>query len=193
MPDAWYYSTEEEQVGPITLQELKKTLPTLPNVKDVYIWHDSLPEWIRAGDLAEFVARKSAPGQKVEPDDGDNNPAPQDAEADGHWGSTPLDELHLDELHPDLAYAITSPALSPVEADNAAIEAKGRRVNGFVLGTALFLLGFGLVGLRLIGALPRVNSAFALTGALLLVAGLLVIWFGRSKAPAEAESSGRRG
>jgi hypothetical protein len=187
MPDAWYYSTSEEQVGPITLQELKKTLPTLPNVRDVYIWHDSLPEWIRAGDLAEFVARRSTPVQKVEPDDyGDDNSGAQDA-ADAHWGSTPLDDLHLDELHPDLAYAITAPALSPGDADNAAVAAKGRPATGLLLGAVLFLLGFGLVGLRLVGALPRVNSAFALIGALLLVAGLLVIWFGRSKAPAKSE------
>jgi hypothetical protein len=187
MPDAWYYSTSEEQVGPITLQELKKTLPTLPNVKDVYIWHDSLPEWIRAGDLAEFVARRSASVQKAEPDDdSDNNPGPQAAAADGQWGAT-LDELHLDELHPDLAYAITAPALSPGEPDNAAIAARGRPVTSLLLGAVLFLLGFGLVGLRVLGALPRVNSAFALTGALMLVAGLLVIWFGRSRTPAASE------
>jgi hypothetical protein len=182
MPDAWYYSTAEEQVGPISLQELKNTLPTLPNVKDVYIWHDSLPEWIRAGDLAEFVARKSAPVHKEPDDDGDNNSGAHDEEADAQGG---LDELHLDELHPDLAYAITAPSLSPAEADDTVIPAKGRPMIGLLLGAVLFLLGFGLVGLRLIGALPRVNSAFALIGALLLVAGLLVIWFGRPKTSAE--------
>jgi hypothetical protein len=188
MPDAWYYSTAEEQVGPITLQELKKTLPSLPNAKDVYIWHDSLPEWIRAGDLAAFVARKSAAGQQAEPyDDSDNNSGARDASADAQRSSTRLDELHLDELHPDLAYAITAPALSPGETGNVAIAAKRRPVTSLLLGVILFLLGFGFVGLRIIGALPRVNGTFALTGALLLVAGLLVIWFGRSKTPAESE------
>jgi hypothetical protein len=192
MPDAWYYSTAEEQVGPISLQELKNTLPTLPNAKDVYIWHDSLPEWIRAGDLAEFVARKSAPVHREPDDDGDNNPSAQDEEADAQRGSTSLDELHLDELHPDLAYAITAPSLSPAEGDDAVIPPKGRPAIRLLLGAVLFLLGFGLVGLRLIGALPRVNSAFALIGALLLVAGLLVIWFGRSKTSAEIQDAGTR-
>jgi hypothetical protein len=185
MPDAWYYSTSEEQVGPITLQELKKTLPTLPNVKDVYIWHDSLPEWIRAGDLAEFVARKSASVQEARPHDNNNNPDAQDAGTDTQRGLTPLDELLLDELHPDPAYAITMPASSPEEPGNAAITAKGRSGIGLLVGAVLFLLGFGLIGLRLIGALPRVNGAFALAGTLLLVAGFLVIWLRRSKTPAE--------
>ena len=184
MPDAWYYSTPEEQVGPITLLKLKKTLPALPNVKDVYIWHDSLPEWIRAGDLAEFVARKSDSVQNALPDDKyDNNPDAQDAPTDTQWGLTPLDDLHLDELHPDLAYAITMPALTPGDAGNTAIAAKGRSVIGLLVGAVLFLLGFGLVGLRLVEALPRANSAFALIGALLLVAGASVLWFGRSKTP----------
>jgi hypothetical protein len=186
MPDDWYYSTPEEQVGPITLQELKKALPTLPNVKDVYIWHDSLPEWIRAGDLAEFVARKSASIQKAQTrHNSDNSTDLQDATTDSQPSLAPLDELHLDELHPDPAYAITMPASSPGEADNAPIAAKGRSITGLSVAAALFLLGFGLVGLRLIGALPRANSVFALIGALLLVAGLLVIWLTRSKTPAE--------
>lgn len=183
MPDAWYYSTPDEQVGPITLQELKKTLPTLPNARDVYIWHDSLPEWIRAGDLAQFVARKSTSVQKAEPHENDNSPDAQDAPTDAQWGNTPLDELHLDELHPDMAYAITMPALAPGDAGNAAIAAKGHPVTSLLVSAVLFLLGFGLVGLRLVEALPRANSAFALVGALMLVAGFVVLWFGRSKTP----------
>jgi hypothetical protein len=71
MRDSWYYAVPEGQIGPITLQELKETLPNLPNAKDVYIWHDSLPDWIRAGDLAEIVAnaRMGAPqgGRSFDP------------------------------------------------------------------------------------------------------------------------------
>lgn len=186
MPDAWYYATPEEQVGPITLQELKETLPTLPNVRDVYIWHNSLPEWIRAGDLAEIVARKSAPLQEAgNHDNSDNNADTQDAVAETQSGLTPLDELDLDELHPDPTYAITMPASSPEQASNTAVTAKSRSLIGLLVGAVLFLLGFGLVCLGLIGPLARVGRAFALTGAFLLVAGLLVIWFGRSKTPAE--------
>lgn len=186
MPDAWYYATPEEQVGPISLQELKKTLPTLPNVKDVYIWHDSLPEWIRAGDLAEIVARRSAPAREADPpDNSSSNPDPQDAAIDTQRGLTPLDELLLDEFHPDPAYAITMPASSPEEAGDVVITAKSRSVIGLLVGAALFLLGFGLVCLGLIDALPRADRAFALTGTFLVVAGLLVIWFRRSKTTAE--------
>jgi hypothetical protein len=37
MSDAWYYADDDGQVGPVTLQELKETLATLSNVRDVLV------------------------------------------------------------------------------------------------------------------------------------------------------------
>ncbi|MBO0757315.1 MAG: hypothetical protein J2P54_15760, partial [Bradyrhizobiaceae bacterium] len=96
---------------------------------------------------------------------------------DAQRGAAPLDELHLDELHPDPAYAMATPASSPEEPGHAAITAKVRSFTGLLVGAVVSLLGFGLVCLGLIGALPRANSAIALIGTFLLVAGLLMIWF----------------
>jgi hypothetical protein len=56
MPDDWYYSGPGGQVGPISLQKLKGALTSHPSATDIYIWHDSLPDWVRAGDLSEIVA-----------------------------------------------------------------------------------------------------------------------------------------
>ncbi len=34
----WYYADGEEPVGPRTIQELKKTLATFANARDVLAW-----------------------------------------------------------------------------------------------------------------------------------------------------------
>src|SRR5215467_7664620 len=73
MRDSWYYSVPEGQVGPITLEELKHTLPTLPNAQDVHIWHESLPDWIRAGDLADIVAKANVKAGAVQPTAGQDD------------------------------------------------------------------------------------------------------------------------
>ena len=56
MRDDWYYSGPEGQKGPVSLQQLKNTLAAHPNAGNVFIWHDSLTDWIRAGDVAEIFA-----------------------------------------------------------------------------------------------------------------------------------------
>jgi hypothetical protein len=60
MRDDWYYSGPEGQRGPITLQQLKATLAAHPSGDDLFIWHESLAEWIRAGDVANVFADQGA-------------------------------------------------------------------------------------------------------------------------------------
>jgi hypothetical protein len=75
MRDDWYYSGPEGQKGPVSLQQLKNTLAAHPSAEDVFIWHDSLTDWIRAGDVAEIFA---------EDDPSDSMPAPQELEHESH-------------------------------------------------------------------------------------------------------------
>jgi hypothetical protein len=181
MPDGWYYATPEEQVGPITLEELKETLPTLPNAKDVYIWHHSLPEWIRAGDLAEIVARASP--RPLEADTSDNS----DSDLVAHDAATDTKQrlLSLDEFHPDRTYSITMAPSGAEETGTTARASKPYSVVGPLVGAVLVLLGCGLVYLGFIRVLPRATGAFAVTGAILFIVGLMVILFTRRKATAE--------
>src|SRR5215467_13458121 len=99
MRDNWYYSVPEGQVGPITLEELKHTLPTLPNAQDVYIWHDSLPDWIRAGDLADIVAKARAGAAR-----------PTAGHDDADEDAAQLDTVHVDTAHIDTVHAASSDA-----------------------------------------------------------------------------------
>src|SRR5271166_974591 len=51
MDDEWYTSGPEGQKGPIPLQKLRETLATHPQAEHLFIWHDSLSDWVRAGDV----------------------------------------------------------------------------------------------------------------------------------------------
>ncbi|WP_456763682.1 DUF4339 domain-containing protein [Bradyrhizobium sp. USDA 4463] len=55
-PDVWYYADHGGQLGPLSLQELKDTLATLPNPEDVLVWASHLPHWKRAGEVPELTA-----------------------------------------------------------------------------------------------------------------------------------------
>jgi hypothetical protein len=59
--DTWYYADHGGHVGPLTLQEIKVALPTLPNAKDVLVWRDGFPDWTRAGDVPELRAGTIVP------------------------------------------------------------------------------------------------------------------------------------
>jgi GYF domain 2 len=58
--DVWYYADRGAQVGPLTGKELKRTLATIPNAKQIYVWRDGMPDWQRAGDIPDLFPR-SAP------------------------------------------------------------------------------------------------------------------------------------
>jgi hypothetical protein len=199
MRDSWYYSVPEGQVGPITLEELKHTLPTLPNPQDVYIWHDSLPDWIRAGDLADIVAKAKAgaawpiAGQDdVDQDDVDQvvagrNDAVEDAAHIESFDTaaeerTEADVPSLDGFHPDRAYSLTMPTAAP-EAETDLVGKKTRGRTGQLVGAGLFLLGCAVFYLGISGSMTwagkmiglEIGLVNALPGAVLCAVGLLVI------------------
>jgi hypothetical protein len=189
MRDSWYYSVPEGQVGPITLEELKHTLPTLPNAQDVYIWHDGLPDWIRAGDLADIVAKARAGA--VQPsagrDDANEDTADEDSarvESSGTAAEerTEGDVPSLDGFHPDRAYSLTMPTAAPA-AETDAVGKKTRGWTGQLVGVGLFLLGCAVFYLGISGAMTwagkmiglEIGLVNALPGAVLCAVGLLVI------------------
>jgi len=182
MRDSWYYAAPDGQIGPISLQELKDTLPNLPNAKDVYIWHDSLPDWIRAGDLAEIVAN----AKMTAPQDAgvSNGGSDQTHDASGAAANgASWDPRSLEGFHPDPAYAIAA----PVPEEEASVPAqKGRRrfgLVGVVVGLLMIVVGGGLFYLGVTGMVTWAANAFgfnseyvdASPGAVLCVVGLAVI------------------
>jgi hypothetical protein len=149
MRDCWYYSGPDGQVGPIALEQLKKTLATHPSAKDMYIWHDSFPEWVRAGDLVELVAQATTAVQPTEKTtDKDERQAADDAPRGAN------DSLSLERFHPDRAYALTQPPPISDDASDRVIAGKRRWTSsGLLLGAVAILLGCGLFYLAVTGKL----------------------------------------
>jgi hypothetical protein len=192
MRDSWYYSVPEGQIGPITLQELKDILPNLPNAQDVYIWHDSLPEWIRAGDLAEIVANaKMQPPQEAQNvDEHDEDRDSQDATPD----RTAWDPQSLEQFHPDPTLAISGPASTPAAPEIAAVKSGHHyTLVGIVAGVVMVLLGGGVFYLGITGVVTWPASALGFTsqlvnaspGIVLFIVGLVAIWSSRRKVAVE--------
>jgi uncharacterized membrane protein YhaH (DUF805 family) len=57
----WYYADRGQQIGPLTLQDLKQALATLPEPRQVLVWCDTFPDWKRAGDVPELRAQTVVP------------------------------------------------------------------------------------------------------------------------------------
>ena len=55
LPDeVWYYADAEDQVGPVTLDELRGTLATYSNANELLVWCARFPEWKEAGEVPEL-------------------------------------------------------------------------------------------------------------------------------------------
>ena len=52
LPNIWYYADRNEQIGPLTQQQLLETLATLPNAADVLVWCDKFSDWKPAADAS---------------------------------------------------------------------------------------------------------------------------------------------
>jgi hypothetical protein len=61
--DIWYYADRNGHVGPLTLQQLRQTLATVPNAADVLVWRDKFPVWKRAGDVPELRGQFAVPSR----------------------------------------------------------------------------------------------------------------------------------
>jgi hypothetical protein len=66
MPDSWYIAINGTKVGPLTLQELKATLATFANAKDMLVWRDGLADWKPVRDLPELLFQ-AAPSPPLPP------------------------------------------------------------------------------------------------------------------------------
>ena len=61
MSTIWYYADGGQQVGPLTLQELKQTLSNIPMPHQVLVWCDTFSDWKRAEDVPELRAQTVVP------------------------------------------------------------------------------------------------------------------------------------
>jgi GYF domain 2 len=61
MSDGGYYLGSEGHIGPLGLQELKRTFAGFQNRKVVLVWRKGFPGWKRADDVPELRARTSLP------------------------------------------------------------------------------------------------------------------------------------
>lgn len=57
----WYFNDTRGQIGPVSLQQLKQTLATLPHPEDVLVWCENFSDWRRAGDVPELMEQTALP------------------------------------------------------------------------------------------------------------------------------------
>jgi hypothetical protein len=61
--DAWYYANQNEQVGPVSLEELRQALSTFStaNTSEVLVWHQGFSGWKPAKEVAELNVQTPLP------------------------------------------------------------------------------------------------------------------------------------
>ena len=65
--DKWYYAHDDQQVGPLTLQELKKALAAFSNAEDVLIWCRGFADWKQVKDVPELNSPPPPPIKRAAP------------------------------------------------------------------------------------------------------------------------------
>lgn len=61
MTDVWYYSYNEQRVGPLSLASLNAALQRISDWKDLLVWRNGFSEWQRPEDVREISASLPAP------------------------------------------------------------------------------------------------------------------------------------
>jgi hypothetical protein len=51
MRDEWFCSGPQGKAGPLTFEQLKRSLKGNPYANHIFIWHETLPDWVRASDF----------------------------------------------------------------------------------------------------------------------------------------------
>lgn len=51
MRDEWFCSGPQGKAGPLTFQQLKRALKGNPYANHIFIWHETLPDWVRVQDF----------------------------------------------------------------------------------------------------------------------------------------------
>lgn len=57
MCDAWFLAGADKAVGPLSIEELRRTLHLLKDWKERLVWHSSLNEWRKAGTMPDLALR----------------------------------------------------------------------------------------------------------------------------------------
>jgi hypothetical protein len=61
MTDVWYYSYNEQRVGPLSLAGLNAALQRMSDRKDLLVWRNGFSEWQRPEDVREISASLPTP------------------------------------------------------------------------------------------------------------------------------------
>jgi hypothetical protein len=154
MREEWFCSGPGGRVGPLSLEQLKEVLARNPHSADVYIWHESLPDWIRAGD---FGGLDHIPGSQ------------QPFEDLGQRQSAEVRRFDFGNYAP--------------KEDTSEEPKKRFSIFGVFVGVTLMILGCVVFYLGTIGQFALVTEALDLNGteldgsagAVFFVAGLVVI------------------
>jgi hypothetical protein len=56
----WFYAEADQQHGPLSLEQLAKTLAVRGQPREVLVWRDGLAAWAAAGEVPELLERLSA-------------------------------------------------------------------------------------------------------------------------------------
>jgi hypothetical protein len=51
MRDEWFCSGPQGKVGPLTFEQLKRSLKGNAHANHIFIWHETLPDWVRVCDF----------------------------------------------------------------------------------------------------------------------------------------------
>jgi hypothetical protein len=53
--EVWYYADAEDQVGPVTLNELRGIIATYSNANELLVWCARFSDWKEAGEVPELI------------------------------------------------------------------------------------------------------------------------------------------
>jgi hypothetical protein len=165
MRDEWFCSGPEGRTGPLTLDQLRDALARHPHASDVFIWHESFPDWVRVGDLGNGELGNFDQFDSPPPIPGRWNP--------GAYETNPRD--YRTDRHMDHDYE------APVT--------RRFSVLGVIVGMLLILLGCAVAYLGMTGDFDLVSELLdmpgdeinASAGVVFAIMGLVIIWTTRYK------------
>lgn len=67
METSWFYFDNGQRLGPVTLEELVRTLSAIPEPRSLLVWREGLAEWQEAGSLPELAGRLPPPATSAAP------------------------------------------------------------------------------------------------------------------------------
>jgi hypothetical protein len=205
MRNEWFCSGPEGRTGPLTLHQLKRALARHPHAADVYIWHESFPEWIRAGDIGD-LSQLDAPAPFVQYPPAssvqydvpapfsqhhtpyDHNPYDHSTYDRSTYDRSTYDHGPYDPPFAPEAYDMSHQNYAP-EEDYARPVRRRFSVLGVLVGTLVIALGLVVAYLGLTGDFTLVSETFgfdaeevdASAGLAFFVVGIVIIWATRYK------------